>query len=670
MRHLYSLCFFPILAFFCSTTPASACGYNWVGECSTSIHLRINGTTDSFSIAACPSGHQFNGLKLGSLQSLSLANAKAITWESCQNNVTAVSLRYRVYPLSATPGPFLSLDLSEDYSTLQGSYTTRYRSQTSNVDLASGLTVGETYVLEVYFWAAVDTIGDDFVPETFFTQDNGGQNYRMTFVYGGSNAPTFTAAVTESVGPKCAGDQNGAITIGVWGDLTGIHYDWSNVVLNFPQQVGLAAGTYTVTVTGSSHMEIISTTLSPSTDPSTYLSDLPSQILVTCNEPAVTLCATDAPNVSYQWKKDGLVGPATPCIIATAGGVYTLAVSESGCTASATILSDEYKVNPLASATGTASYVLNCFEVDSTIIEYHVGTNAANPTYEWYWQGQLISTESTLTLRLPGWAVANPSVKVSDQFGCSVTVNSVVNVSPPPMPPIISANGTFDLCQPGLIKVDIQVLGGGGSPFSLTWNGQPLQGNQVWAQPGTYTVVATNGNGCSVAQAVTVYPKFSIQVQHAYFPNFNNGGISFNAPGNLSFQWADGSTSSYRFGLAPGTYCVSISQWNSPCTLDTCIVVLGPSSVADLSEGRALHISPNPAQAGGWSTVKPSEAVWPENAEAILYDMSGRAVWRHPVQMTPDGFRVNWPSELPQGQYSLHFLSEGRVVVGKILLHK
>ena len=95
-KHYYCLLLVGYLALFAPNT-SKACGYDWVSDCSSQVHLRINGSLDSFNIASCPSGYNFDGLQLGNIQSLALANAKTITWESCQNNVSGVQLRYRVY---------------------------------------------------------------------------------------------------------------------------------------------------------------------------------------------------------------------------------------------------------------------------------------------------------------------------------------------------------------------------------------------------------------------------------------------------------------------------------------------------------------------------------------------------------------------------------------------
>lgn len=252
MRLFYNVCI--SLAILCfSPNVAFSCGYDWVGSCSSSVHLSINGTLDSFIVADCPSGFRFDGQYLGTLKTLSLANARAITWESCQNNVSAVNLKYRVYEQGAQPGSFLNLSLDQDYFTLQGPYTTRYRSKASNISLSNGLNVGKTYVLEVYMVADIDTVGDDFIPETTIQKNNNGQNYKMTFTYGGPNAAPFVVIPTDVVQPNCHGDHNGTVGVSVWGDHAGLSYNWSNIPLNFFRQNNLAAGTYTVTVTGANY---------------------------------------------------------------------------------------------------------------------------------------------------------------------------------------------------------------------------------------------------------------------------------------------------------------------------------------------------------------------------------------------------------------------------------
>ncbi|MCB9356110.1 MAG: hypothetical protein H6575_16215 [Lewinellaceae bacterium] len=224
------------------------CGYSFVGDCSSSIFLSINGTVDSFVVAPCPGLLAFDGFSIGNIQSLSITRAKAVTWESCQNNVSGMALYYRVYEQGQQGGAWSHFDLQEDYNTLVGPYTTRYRSGEAMSDLTSGLATGKTYVLEIYFQAEVDTVGDDFIPEITILQDNNGQNYHFTFQYGGASAPPFAIAATREVDVRCQGDSTGVAGVTVYGDASGLFYQWSTGGNNFPILGNIPAGDYSVTV--------------------------------------------------------------------------------------------------------------------------------------------------------------------------------------------------------------------------------------------------------------------------------------------------------------------------------------------------------------------------------------------------------------------------------------
>jgi hypothetical protein len=280
---------------------------------------------DSFAIAGCPAGIRFQGQHLGTLQSLSLANARAITWESCQNNVSAVGLQYRVYEQGGGAGGFQNYPLDQDFFTVLAEYTTRYRSKAGNVDLASGLIIGKTYVLEVYFLAEIDTIGDDFIPETTLLNDNGGLYYQLSFTYGGPTANPFVVIPSIVQTPKCHGENNGSIKISVWGEQTGLFFNWSNINLNFNQQNGLSAGTYTVTVTGANH-----------TDSTTVILGQPELLIATFNNIQPVSCGGGVGTVTvspsggtlpyrYQWAD----GQTTATATFLNAGMYSLSVVDA-----------------------------------------------------------------------------------------------------------------------------------------------------------------------------------------------------------------------------------------------------------------------------------------------------------------------------------------------------
>ncbi len=230
-----------------------ACGYNFVGGCSSHIRLKINGTEGVFAIDPCNSETAFQGLQLGNIRSLAISGGSVITWESCINNVTAAAIYYRVYPAAQSGGNWSSVNIPEDYNTLEGPYTTRYRNAVSNLNLTNGLTVGQNYTLEIYVRAEVDTLGDDFIPETFILKNNNNANYKLNFTYGGPSAPALAAIFTHQDNVLCWGKNTGVLGVSVFGTQPGgsLFYQWSAFSENFQQIDSLPAGTYTVTVTES-----------------------------------------------------------------------------------------------------------------------------------------------------------------------------------------------------------------------------------------------------------------------------------------------------------------------------------------------------------------------------------------------------------------------------------
>ncbi len=230
-----------------------ACGYSFVGGCSSHIRLKINGTEGVFAIDPCNSETAFQGLQLGNIRSLALSGGSVITWESCINNVTAAAIYYRVYPAAQSGGNWSSVNIPEEYNTLEGPYTTRYRNATSNINLGNGLTVGGNYTLEIYVRAEIDTLGDDFIPETFILKNNNNANYKLQFTYGGMNAPALATVFTRQDNVLCWGKNTGFLGVSVFGTQPGgsLFYQWSAFSENFQQIDSLPAGTYTVTVTES-----------------------------------------------------------------------------------------------------------------------------------------------------------------------------------------------------------------------------------------------------------------------------------------------------------------------------------------------------------------------------------------------------------------------------------
>lgn len=316
-----------------SNSRVIACGYDFVGGCSSNVSVKINGTTGTFAIAPCLGQANFQGLVIGNIQSLRLAGAECITWESCQNNVTAGSLYYRVYKIGQTPGGWQNMNVPEDHSTVEGPYTTRYRKGSADINLTSGLTVGSNYILEVYLRVEVDTIGDDFIPETFHLQNNNGLNYKLQFIYGGAGAPPLYALVTHRENVDCWGQHTGEAGITAFGGLPGgtLFYQWSYNTQNFFEIDSLPAGTYTVTVTDNPSGNTATASIQITQPTFPVMLNFTNITPATCTTQgsATVVASGGTPPLTWEWSN----GDTLQTTWFYTGGHYAITVTDSkGCT--------------------------------------------------------------------------------------------------------------------------------------------------------------------------------------------------------------------------------------------------------------------------------------------------------------------------------------------------
>ncbi|HAD11997.1 MAG TPA: hypothetical protein DCF33_06110 [Saprospirales bacterium] len=609
-----------------------ACGFDWVGECSSSIHLQINGTLDSFNMAACPSGFNYDGLYLGQLHSLALANAKAITWESCQNNVTEVSLKYRLYEEGGVAGSFLDYLLVEDFHKIEGAYTTRYLSNAGNIDLTTGLMIGKTYILEVYMVALVDTIGDDFVPETQLLKDNNGQYYRLTFTYGGQDAPPFVAIPTIVQAPKCHGNTNGAIHISVWGDQTNLSYQWSNSPANFYEQLNLPGGTYTVTVTGASHQEVLTLDLP---DPEVITITPQNVLAVGCNNilGEATLEVTGgAGNYTYNWSH----GQTTQQAFFAVSGTFSVTVQDAnGCTAQKTIPIEKADPGFLLIFLPDGAYLTCQYPISIQCV-----ADVPGASYKWFHNNvptsithcDTISTGGShkLTINWQG-CVASRNMSFFDQktypsgkivgtvtMPCqfdsiAVLLTAQTNVFNPSFSWVYQGQeiSTTNTCQFVITEVEI---GPNGMPTPV------LPELFITDVPGC-TGLATNALVLSQPNP----PNINGVITHPGGQGASNGAIQVQIIGGtfpVAAIWSNGATTLSLTNLPAGEYCVTTTDALG-CTDSECFVLVATSATEE-PDASAISVYPNPVTSGETVQIALMEGLASELQQVRIWSPDGR----------------------------------------------
>lgn len=320
-----------------------------------------------------------------------------------------------------------------------------------------------------------------------------------------SMSPALTVTPTY-IPPTCYGATNGAININVSGGTPGYTYLWSDGTTT-PNRSGLAAGTYTLTVTDAKNCP--TTTEINLTQPA-VLAAVPTVTPVSCFNAAngsITLEVTGgtAP-YQYLWSDGSALKDRT----GLAPGTYSLTVTDkNGCT----ITKNNLEITqPLAALAATETHVnATCYGSSTGTIDLTV-TGGTEP-YSYAWTGP--NSYTAATQDISGLKAGTYNVTVTDARGCT-TNRQVVITQPAAM--ALTTNVTQPTCPPdatqnfsdGAITLTVS---GGTAGYTYNWTatgtgvvptGQASLQNLTMLVAGTYTVIVTDSKGCTATTSVTL----------------------------------------------------------------------------------------------------------------------------------------------------------------------
>jgi hypothetical protein len=311
-------------------------------------------------------------------------------------------------------------------------------------------------------------------------------------------------------------------------------------------------------------------TQNPSAPPS--ITAQPQSQTVNVGDTAVfNVAAIGATPLSYQWYfNDAILSGKTAANLtldnvttANAGG-YTVKISNAAgeITSAAALLTVNVPTpgTPPSITTQPQSQTIN---VGGTAIFSVTASGAAPLTYQWYFNGVILSEETTATLTLANVTAANAgvyTVKITNAVGeiTSDVATLTVNTSTSGTPPSITAQPQSRTVNAGGTAA-FSVTVSGTAPLNLQWyfNGAILSGkttatltisNVTTANAGAYTVKVTNAVGeiTSAAATLTVNtstsgtpPSITAQPQSRTVNEGSTATFTVFASGTapLSYQW-------------------------------------------------------------------------------------------------------------------------------------
>lgn len=380
----------------------------------------------------------------------------------------------------------------------------------------------------------------------------------------------FTASTTQ-VNETCS-TANGTITLTVTGGASPFTYDWSNIpgTDNGQNQTGLAAGTYTVTVTDANNCTATAVaTITNTAGPTTL--NVTTTNATSCNGSNGTVDLQvfgGAIPYVYDWNNDGNPPPDydPEDLTGLAPGTYIVTVTDNnGCTAttSATI-----GIGTGATVTPTIVDPTTCAETGSITLAVSGGVTPY--TFDW----NNIPGPSN-PQNQSGLAGGTYIVTVTEGNGCSVVTSmSIRDIREP----VLNVTVTAPTCGSSNGAIDLTIIPGDGTgPFTIDWSnvaGSPNPEDQTGLPTGIYTVTVTDNISCSstlvVSLSSNLAPAISLVTTNVTC-SANNGAIDLTITGGATpynIDWdnlAGASNPEDQTGLAAGTYAVTVTD-NNGCT--------------------------------------------------------------------------------------------------------
>ena len=426
--------------------------------------------------------------------------------------------------------------------------------------ISIGVTGGTSPIFAEWSNGSIGFTITDLAPDTYTVTVTDNNDCTASASYTVNAGGTVEVELVQITHVSCFGGSNGSITVIATGGIPPYTYAWSNGMTG-AAITGLAAGSYLVTATDMNGCAVVEG----------YTINQPAAINIIINQTSQNLCAGDT-IADLTAVVSGGTSPYTAVwsngetgLINTnlAAGTYTITVTDAAnCTATAS-----------ATVSDPPLLVVSVMTTHETSAGANDGTATANAsggvspyTYSW-------STGAT-SISINNLPPGMYCVTVTDANGCTSVGCGQVNA----FGCTIDVNVGADLliCEDDTVNISATVTGASGTVTYLWSDGSTGSSVNVSAG-GMYCVTVTDQGNCQDSDCTLVTENiiamYDCPVTNESSPGANDGAINCDSfPGIVTYVWSNGATTSSISGLAPGQYCVTVTDV-SGCTKSQCFNV-------------------------------------------------------------------------------------------------
>jgi hypothetical protein len=469
-----------------------------------------------------------------------------------------------------------------------------------------------------------------------------------------TTSPVFACGYNVS----CNGSTNGSASVTATGGCLPYSFAWSNGQTT-ATATGLGAGVHTVTVTDVNGTTTVSSiTL---TEPALLNGVAVSPTYnggwnISCNgasDGAIDLsvsggasCAT----YTYVWSN----GATTEDISGLTAGTYSVTITDAnGCstTSSITLTEPPMLATTLIPQVYQGGWNISCNGASDGMVFANV--SGGTPAYSYAW------SNGATTQMVTGLTAGTYTLTITDVNNCTVSA-SITLTEPDALREISMAASSFNCgfnvsCNGANDGSASWTVDGGTAPYAYQWSNGQTSATATGLTAGTYTVTATDRNGCTLTGTVTLSEPALLVTTLTNSVYACGYGVSCNGASNgavtsattggcapYTYTWSNGGVGGFIHGVPAGSYSVTVTDANGCQAFATAEItepaVLTASGTAatyacgyNISCNGASDGSINLTAAGGASCVAYTYA-WSNGA--TTEDVSGLAAGTYTVTVT------------------------------------
>jgi large repetitive protein len=392
----------------------------------------------------------------------------------------------------------------------------------------------------------------------------------------------ISTSVSAQTNVSCFGGSNGQATISASGGTSGYTYSWAPSGGTAATASGLAAGSYTCTVTDAN--TCTKTQAVTITAPTALVVTPASQANVNCNGgsngAASVSVSGGTTSYSYNWTPGNPPGDGTASVTGLTAGSWTCTVTDANaCSATRTFSITQPSV---ISTSVSAQTNVSCFGGSNGQATISASGGTSGYTYSWAPSGGTAATAS-------GLAAGSYTCTVTDANTCTKT--QAVTITAPTALVVTPASQANVSCNGGSNGAASVSVSGGTTSYSYNWTpGNPPgdgTASVTGLTAGSWTCTVTDANACnatrtfSITQPSVISTSVSAQTNVSCFGG-SNGQATISASGGTSgytYSWApSGGTAATASGLAAGSYTCTVTDANT-CTKAQAVTITAPTAL-------------------------------------------------------------------------------------------